>query len=68
MSTGHGKQTMAAATVPRDSKATNRRSIALQVFHQQHSDQRRPDLRVQGIGRRSHKRFHTQGLLKGPKK
>jgi hypothetical protein len=36
--TDHGKQTIAAAEVPPDSKVTNRTSIA-EVFHYQHGDQ-----------------------------
>src|SRR6267378_563214 len=69
-STGHGKQITAAVGVPPDSKGTNRMStvVADIIVHQQHGDQRRPELRLQGIGRSPYKRFHPQRLFQGPEK
>ena len=63
----HGKQTIAAARLYQIQGPTERRS-QLQVFHHQHGDQRCPELRFQGIGGSTHKRFHTQRLFQSPEK
>src|SRR5271157_2922123 len=58
--TSHGRRTTAAAAAPPDWKATSRR---LQVLDQQHGNQRRPDLRLQGVGGSSDEGLQAKILL-----